>query len=162
MEAISIILENIGFIITTALTLTGIVVAMVKIWQKWSLKMAEYKESTVKQISAMNQRADDNEKTIKEHHDVTILQIEELKVERERIVERVNNRIQRLEQKHEDDVTYLQEAIEKAIARIHTENREDHNKIFDKLDNLTKEVVAVCSTFAEFKENQKTITPRKK
>jgi predicted transcriptional regulator len=103
----------------------------------------------------MNQKAEDNEKNIKEHHDNTSLKIEEIKVERERIVERINTRIERLERKHEDDVDFLQEAIEKAIQKIHNENREDHGKLFSKIDSLAEKVVAVCSTFQEYKENNK-------
>jgi hypothetical protein len=49
--------------------------------------MAEHKESTIRQIAVMNQKAEDNEKNIREHHDNTSLKIEEIKVERERIVE---------------------------------------------------------------------------
>lgn len=162
MDALDFIFRNIGFIITTALTLAGIIVAMVKIWQKWSLRLAQYKESTIKQIATMSQKVNDNQKRMSEHHDATTLEIEKMRLERERIVEGINNRIQNLEKKHEDDVNSLQSAIEKAFAKIYTENRDDHGKIFDKLDNLSEQVVSVCATFAEFKENQKTITPRKK
>lgn len=141
-------------LIALVVSVISVIVAMIKIWQRWSLKMAEHKESTIKQIASMFQKTEDNEKTIKEHHDNTSLKIEEIKVERERIVERINTRIERLERKHADDVDSLQEAIEKAIRKIHDENREDHGKLFSKLDTLTEKVVAVCSTFQEYKEHQ--------
>jgi len=147
-------------VISAIITMMSVMVAVVKMWQKWSLKMAEHKESTIRQIAAMNQKAEDNEKNIREHHDNTSLKIEEIKVERERIVERINTRIERLERKHEDDVDSLQVAIEKAIQRIHDENREDHGKLFSKIDSLAEKVVAVCSTFQEYKENNKGVRTR--
>jgi iron-sulfur cluster repair protein YtfE (RIC family) len=110
----------------------------------------------------MKMKADENEKTIKEHRDNTAISIEEIKTERVRIVERINTRIERLEHKHSDDVDDLREAIERAIQKIHTENREAHKQLFSKLDTLTEKVVGVCSTFSEYKNTHEVLKPHKK
>jgi D-hexose-6-phosphate mutarotase len=145
-------------LIALIVSVIGAIISMVRVWQRWSLKMAEHKEFVIAEIAKMKVKSLDNEVMIKRNHDETNLSIEEIKTERMRIVERIDGRLERLESLHDQDMKSLHLDLEKAIDKIHHENKEDHTKLFDKIDKLTEKVVHICSTFSEYKDSHKTRT----
>lgn len=145
-------------IISLIIGVISVIVALVRIWQRWSLKMAEHKEFVIAEIAKMKVKSLDNEVMIKKNHDEMNLTIEEIKTERMRIVERIDGRLERLETIHDQDIKNLHMDLEKAVDKIHQENRSDHNKLFEKLDKLTEKVINICSTFSEYKDSHKTRT----
>ncbi len=131
--------------VTLLFSIAGVVLALVKIWQKWSIKMAEHKEFVITELAVGRQRSLDNEKLIREHKDNTDLEISKLK------------------KLHEDDVRDIHSSIEKSFLRLHVENREDHNKLFDRIGNISNQLTEVCATFKDHKEtHEKPINGRTK
>lgn len=145
-------------IISLIVAVVSVIVAMIRVWQRWSLKIAEHKEFVISEIAKVKMKSLDNEVMIKKNHDEMNLSIEEIKTERMRIVERIDGRLERLENIHDQDIKDLHLDLEKAVDKIHSENRSDHNKLFEKLDKLTERVINICSTFTEYKDSHKTRT----
>lgn len=145
-------------IISLIVAVVSSIIAMIRVWQRWSLKMAEHKEFVIAELGKMKVKSLNNEVMIKKNHDEINLSIEEIKTERMRIVERIDGRLERLETIHDQDIKNLHLDLEKAFDKIHHENRDDHNKLFEKLDTLTGKVINICATFSEYKDSHKTRT----
>lgn len=122
-------------IITLVVSVISVIVALIKIWQKWDIKMADHKEFILQEMAKQKQKSRDNELLIQEHKNSTDLEIANLR------------------KTHETDVKDIYLKIEKSIDRIHIENREDHGKLFLKIEDLSKMVFETCAAFREYKEH---------
>ena len=57
---------------------------------------------------------------------------------------------------HDEDITALRLGVSKDLDRLHNENREDHGKMFGKIEDLQKLLIKVDTAFAShMKESSK-------
>ncbi|MGV8136501.1 MAG: hypothetical protein AB2L20_14930 [Mangrovibacterium sp.] len=64
--------------------------------------------------------------------------------------------INEIRKDHDDDITQLRLGFSKDLDRLHNENREDHGKMFGKIEEMQKLLVRVDTAFAShMKESSK-------
>jgi hypothetical protein len=65
----------------------------------------------------------------------------------------LKNQVEEMKNKHDKDIVVIRDEFAKMVTRLHTENREDHGKVFQRLDEMNGMLAGVCATISEHTKN---------
>jgi len=132
------------------LAVIGTIIAIVKIWFKWSVKMADHKEFVIKQLAIMNEQTSNNTKDIGEAFD----DIDKIKTDGSKQRKDIYDKIGEVNKMREQDIKSLAEAVERSIEKSRGVEERHHGEIMGKIEGLTIKVIEVCSTFEEYRKSR--------